>query len=392
MIAIPPSPQPQDDAQGDAQGRRSQRGVNGVFWRLMTRVALVAGCAHLVFCGLFLAAGAMTMAAANVLSVCLFAASHALLRRRRNTWAVFLIVSEIVLHATVAVLAIGWESGFHYYLVLVPPVIMFSPTRSRPRQLAFAVSICALYLGLDAFARNTSPLDQITPEVQNWLRYFNVSVTFALLIFLAESYYRLVKRAQHQLHQAATTDPLTSLYNRRRITEIYQYERVQRKRECTPLSFVLCDIDHFKRINDQWGHDGGDQVLLAVAKALKDGLREQDSIGRWGGEEFLIVMPHTDVAGAMLAAQRLRERVAAMKMDLGGLEVSIGMTFGVATQGEHEDPGAAIKRADMALYQGKANGRNQVVGEHQLPRTSPPAAFGQTGAMVPPPATRPGHA
>lgn len=335
--------------------------VGKSFWRLMQHVAVVAGLTHVAFCVLFYALGAWTMVWTNVASIALFAASFVLLRMRRNQWAAIAIVTEIFLHAALAVRAIGWDSGFHYYLIMMPPIVMISPTRHPGSRLVLAASVCGIYLTLDAFTRATPPLHAISPAILGMLRYFNVVVTFSMLTYLASSYLRLVKQAESQLRLAATTDPLTKLINRRRVTEIYRYEVTRRKRESYPLSFVLCDVDHFKNINDHHGHGAGDKVLVAVAEALRAALREQDSVARWGGEEFLVVMPNTQNADAMMVAERMREQISALAVPFGDATLQVQMTFGVATHHEGEEAETAITRADQALYKGKQAGRNRVV-------------------------------
>jgi len=126
---------------------------------------------------------------------------------------------------------------------------------------------------------------------------------------------------------------------------------------------VLADIDHFKSINDQHGHAAGDAVLTAVSQALRQTVREQDSVARWGGEEFLILMPQATMEAASAVAERLRASVAAVEVPIEGQRIQVTMTFGVSTWRPNEMVDTAIIRADVALYQGKQAGRNQVVPE-----------------------------
>ena len=132
-------------------------------------------------------------------------------------------------------------------------------------------------------------------------------------------------------------------------------------RDKAPLSFLLADIDHFKSINDCHGHEAGDRVLVAIATALRQAVREKDSVARWGGEEFLIMLPDTTLEDAMALAERIRQAVHALQTPVGGRTVSASMTLGVSTLDRAETPASAINRADKALYQGKASGRNRVV-------------------------------
>lgn len=331
------------------------------FWLLMQRAALMAAGTHLAFLLLFYSIDARLMVWINIGSIALFLASYGLLLQRRNSLGIRLIVLEIFLHAGLAVHVIGWDSGFHYYLIMMPPVIMLSPTRRTGSNLILVCITCAVYLGFDAFLRDAPPLHVLTPTMLAALRYFNIGLTFALLSLLATTYLRLVKRAERRLSLAAATDPLTGLNNRRRIMEVIRYWVTRRKREAAPLCFVVCDIDHFKRINDEHGHDAGDKVLVAVAETMSRTLREQDSVARWGGEEFLIVMPNTALTQAIAVAERLRQQIEDTTLAIGERTIRISLTLGVTEHHAEEDPEASIARADNALYRGKEGGRNRVV-------------------------------
>lgn len=333
------------------------------FWKLMYQVSLVAAATHLMFAGLFYWLGVHTMAWVNLGSVTLFTVSYACLTTRRNMAASILIVSEILLHAILAVLSIGWDSGFHYYLLVMVPVVVISTMRRRSSKYLLSTLVFVLYLVLDFTMHSTKPRHDLNPDVLSALRGFNVAVTFLLLFYLSNLYMKLVSKAEKQLRQLATTDPLTQLLNRRSFLEVADYELTQRKRHQAPLAFVLADIDHFKSINDQHGHAVGDEVLRSVSQVLSLAVREQDSVARWGGEEFLILMPNATLEAARMVAERLREKVSAIEVTVGGQTVKVSMTFGVSSHRLEEPVEAPVSRADGALYKGKAQGRNQVVAE-----------------------------
>jgi diguanylate cyclase (GGDEF)-like protein len=173
---------------------------------------------------------------------------------------------------------------------------------------------------------------------------------------LARSRSRLAALA-FQLDRLARVDPLTGLRNRRDLDEILEATLSAARRDGTPLSVLLVDIDHFKQINDTGGHDAGDAVLVGVADSMRASLRTQDSLGRWGGEEFLVVLPNTDADEASLAAERLRSQIphATSASD----QSPVTVTIGVATN-DSGTPSELVRRADAALYVGKRSGRNQV--------------------------------
>jgi diguanylate cyclase (GGDEF)-like protein len=170
-----------------------------------------------------------------------------------------------------------------------------------------------------------------------------------------------LRRRNDELDRLARHDALTGLHNRRHLDEHLHAMAVGSLRRQQPVGVLLVDIDHFKSINDTLGHDVGDRVLGAVALRLESGLRADDVAGRWGGEEFLVLLPQTDAEGAMAVAERMRELVtkdpvAVAESEPVTVTVSIGCTSAVAGSGE-----ALVRRADAALYEAKAAGRNRVV-------------------------------
>lgn len=329
----------------------------------MHKVALVAGATHLMFLALFYGLGARSLAWVNLGSVILFAFSYLCLKQRLNVLAVGLIVAEILAHAVLAVRAIGWDSGFHYYLLVVVPVVVISQMKVPAFKPALIGLLLTVYIGMDYALRDLPPYDHLAAQTLAALRYFNIAVTFLLLTYLSSIYLQLVTKAEKDLRVLATTDPLTHLLNRRSLMEVAEYELVQRKRNHSPLAFVLADIDHFKGINDEYGHAAGDAVLTTVSQVLRQALREQDSVARWGGEEFLILMPNATLEMASTVAERLRQQIAAIEVPFESQQIKVSMTFGVSCHHDDESIDEPVNRADSALYKGKLSGRNQVVAE-----------------------------
>ena len=165
--------------------------------------------------------------------------------------------------------------------------------------------------------------------------------------------------AEETLRQQATTDTLTRLYNRRHITDLMNQELKRAGRRDTPFCLIMFDLDHFKSVNDDYGHDTGDRVLLNVAETLSERLRELDAFARWGGEEFLILARETKLEGAMALAETCRARLEQTEMEMVG---RITASFGVAQYVEGETIRELINRADQALYAAKNAGRNRVMG------------------------------
>jgi len=163
------------------------------------------------------------------------------------------------------------------------------------------------------------------------------------------------------LEQLSTTDPLTGLRNRRYLTEILAVEFLRAKRYDTPLSVVMADIDHFKGINDRHGHATGDSVLESIGGILKRRLRGSDYGGRYGGEEFLMVLANAGEEGAAVFAERLRQEVEETELRSdAGMALHVTLSIGVAAlTGAHQTPGDLVSQADEALYRAKQAGRNR---------------------------------
>ncbi len=173
---------------------------------------------------------------------------------------------------------------------------------------------------------------------------------------------RRIIAMQEQLHDQANRDALTGLWNRAGILKILDRELDRGSREHRPVAVVLADLDHFKRINDTLGHLAGDAVLRQATQRLLASVRPYDAVGRYGGEEFLIVLPGCDSDAAWSLAERLRQCIAGERINVDGSEVPVTLSLGiaVATGQNAPDAIALLRAADAALYEAKRAGRNRV--------------------------------
>ena len=192
-------------------------------------------------------------------------------------------------------------------------------------------------------------LESLTAELQGTRRILAVKETE-------------LKAVIAQAEEVANTDALTFLPNRRQIIGDLQREVIFSDRYGTPLTISMLDIDHFKRINDTYGHTAGDEVLRRLAGELRDHIRYPDTIGRYGGEEFLVILPHSILKAASEQAERLCGHVRSLVIKAGEAEIALTISIGIAQYRIHrEDWQAFLNRADTALYQAKNNGRDQWV-------------------------------
>ncbi len=174
--------------------------------------------------------------------------------------------------------------------------------------------------------------------------------------------HRQIQAKSHLLEQLALTDALTGLPNRRAIDDWAVRELKGAVRHGFPFSVMMADLDHFKSVNDQYGHEAGDEVLKRFAEILDANVRQSDMCARIGGEEFLLVVTHVDRDGIEVAAERIRKKMETQRFRFGGLEAHVTASFGVAclTPGPRQDFARLVALADGALYNAKRRGRNRV--------------------------------
>ncbi len=178
-------------------------------------------------------------------------------------------------------------------------------------------------------------------------------------------------QAQESLRFHAEHDALTGVLNRRAIRDVLRKELARCRRENSTLGVILADVDHFKKINDHYGHAAGDAVLVSVVQRITSVLRSYDALGRYGGEEFLIVVPNCDLPTAQKLAERVRTIIADEPLDLGNESAKVTLSLGVTLGTVQSDPDFLVAQADTAMYNAKRNGRNRLEVGLDLPLDEP---------------------
>ena len=231
----------------------------------------------------------------------------------------------------------------------------------RTRQAFVAAAGILAFFGACAMMRGAAATPYAT---QDRSMMINVLISHSVLVVCLTGMLWLKQVVTMQGEQAmrlnllAATDPLTGLANRRLTLQLLDKLARDSRLDLAPV-VMLCDLDHFKHINDGWGHAMGDQVLVAVANALRTSTRDADTVARWGGEEFLIVLPATRDLDAGELAERLRARVESLQVaDRHQCPVPVTLSIGIAPLAPGETGSGWLKRADEALYQAKNDGRN----------------------------------
>jgi len=182
--------------------------------------------------------------------------------------------------------------------------------------------------------------------------YFHISMAVRL------------KEANEQLKALSETDPLTGTYNRRRFLEVADQQLALARRHCFPTSVLIIDFDHFKSVNDDFGHLAGDRVLVDACALIRRTLRDSDTLARFGGEEFICLLPHTAREGALMVAQRIREAIREQTFDHDGQTLRVTVSIGgVTCETSETDLERLTSKADTLLYQAKQGGRDRYMIE-----------------------------
>lgn len=270
------------------------------------------------------------------------------------------------------VTALPMNEGRISAMILFFPLLLLVSFRLGARALLSLASLASLgyALMLSAALATRGLRLSLSLELLQWLVFTLVAISFAvtgsgvngLRRSLAVKNQALAD-ALEQVRDLAIRDDLTGLFNRRHIMEVLEHQKALADNQVYPFSVCYVDLDYFKRINDEYGHDMGDRVLRQFAEQTLENLREGDYLARLGGEEFILVLPQSDLAGAELVAERLRESWAARDFQSFRGPPGVSLSAGVACYRTPETVDQLLARADHALYQAKTGGRNRVCRE-----------------------------
>ena len=238
--------------------------------------------------------------------------------------------------------------------------------------LSISLYICAFHLLIQTIIDNFPDQIRSNPaDNQEFTRFLLKITTLDMSLAIDTCFTHQLKSFEQSLdgmqvlashlEKHAVTDSLTGMINHEHVFSELKNALKQTQAEQVPLCIVMADIDHFKSVNDNYGHLAGDGVLKEVAKRIKNSLRGFDIVGRYGGEEFLLILHRADLSTARMVAERIRSRIVATPIDLSEELLDVTISMGVAMAKPDEEVNSLVERADKALYNAKENGRNQVV-------------------------------
>jgi diguanylate cyclase (GGDEF)-like protein len=262
---------------------------------------------------------------------------------------------------------LGWNSGFYLIALLIIPIIFHNSQLNKWLKWTLAFAILAVVMGLFILSWHWESKWVLDIQIARILSIINIIITFIILAVTGHFFEMAASDAEKALIQTnkklaglATTDPVTNLVNRRIILSRIEQEKNRMERGSKPFALIMVDVDNFKQVNDEYGHTGGDFVLVQLAELISISLRKQDEVARWGGDEFLIMLPETDVEGGQIVAEKIRTKILDTPFNYRDLQIPVTITLGVGVCEPGNGVGSCIRKADQALYLGKQAGKNRV--------------------------------
>jgi diguanylate cyclase (GGDEF)-like protein len=338
---------------------------------------------HIMMAVLFLLAGAYIQFILCLLFPLVYTAiTTKLIKREKYLLCYMTTHTEIILIVITLILLSGWDCSFDTYLfasITASFYFTFNNNKSGKHTkhgwvplILSTFSILTFFLCWilcrvfqESFPNGFAPFGR--PKYVDVFYIFNTVFAFGLIIIFSylfvwelENRQKVLASQNEKLDELAHKDSLTKLLNRRSMDQMIALRMQELKTSGKRFTMILCDIDDFKKVNDTYGHDAGDQVLVSVANTIQNSVRSNDEVCRWGGEEILILV-NDPLDAASLAAERIRKNIESLTVDFHGQKIHITMTFGIAESFPGYRIEQLIRQADDKLYYGKKHGKNQVV-------------------------------
>lgn len=311
----------------------------------------------------------------NILIIPFYSFMYNNVKRERYLPTYLMSFFEIVLQIVLGTLMLGWHAGFilYIYAIITVSYYMLMAVSDMRKKLYIPPLVTVLcfvaYMLLYLYTHDHEPYYQISETAMRMFYIFNAFVVFVFLGALSYCFLLEIINSQNvltvqnqNLEHMAGVDPLTGLLNRRCMEDYLEEAMAKAKQKGNLFSLIMGDIDNFKKINDTYGHDCGDQALVHVAEIMKQCVRDGDAICRWGGEEFLILV-QGNLGTASVVGERIRATVEEEIITYHEQEIPFTITFGISTYVPGYRMEKLIQKADERLYVGKQSGKNMVVTE-----------------------------
>lgn len=327
--------------------------------RVILFIAPMAALVHLLLIPFFYFVGVEILAWLNVFSVLIWAYGIWLSNRNSINRAIQLFCCEVLIHSVVVTYYLGPEPGFQYYLWSMSALAVMDTSSSRLRVFITAIMLVLVFALLNIGLFRPVLAFPFT-EYLLYMKLANMVISGILSILAIMIMRGLHLRQQAELKTLADRDALTGLFNRRQGSVLLDQACAHALRSKQPLTVVMADIDRFKQINDSYGHAVGDVVLCQIADLLQNSIRKSDVLIRWGGEEFLLLLPDTSAKAAENLLDKVNHRLQLLCSEGRISQVPVTLSFGIAQWHSAELMDQTIMRADDALYLSKRGGRNRM--------------------------------
>ncbi len=317
---------------------------------------------HLALIPTFYLYDQYALAAINVLSSMAWVCAIIFLQKGKTTLAIKFACTEVFVHSFMVCFFLGTDLGFQFYLWAIYPIVLLD-YRSHPKlTVLLCLFLVACFGAIYLLFNGIKPPEDLAIYADT-IHFINVMVAAIPQVYFVTMMRDIAERQHDALKKTAAKDFLTGLYNRRFASEEAEKIKQHAIRHQHALTVVMTDIDHFKRINDELGHDAGDATLTMIADFFKSHLRTHDLVARWGGEEFLLIFNQLSPEDAFSRVEQLREALTEYPQDT--VPWPITASFGMSEWRHSEPLEMAIKRADIALYHSKHSGRDQTTLWHR---------------------------
>ncbi len=322
---------------------------------------------HLILSVFFIYVDIGFLTLANIISVTLYVFACFLAAKGRYIATTLLIHAEVSANVLLSMVFLGWDNGFYFYAIAVMPLSFYCPFKSKTTKVLLSVYQVGVFVAGYLINYLHEPHFILDDYIRHIVYMINALLCLSVLIIISylfatsvQTETQVLSNKNKRLQVLADTDPLTGLYNRRYI--ISQLEQVHEQFVSLSVNYVILmiDIDNFKSVNDRYGHDCGDIVLKTVSAVIKQTLRKDDIISRWGGEEILVLLPDTEFVSGIIVGEKVRAAIEAVTMTHNGNSISVTATVGVASSQIGTSVLTIINTADMRMYKGKAEGKNRV--------------------------------
>ncbi|WP_371195869.1 GGDEF domain-containing protein [Glaciecola sp. SC05] len=346
-----------DDSYKALESKHSDRRLE----KSMRSICFTGAIGHIVLLFLFALMDAVFLVMLNIGSVVLWIYAFFLSQKMQYEKSVYLISAEMYMHAILATYFVGPDLGFQYYLWPVMGLLLTLPSNKLKQSTFFCFIVVISFVVLTLTSREIA----FTYQLASMIDYiYAMNVIFSAMPFVFTVLYLRSNNQSNEkeLFSQANMDLLTGTYNRRFVNDLMEYSgSEQRRRSFDSYSLVLCDVDHFKHINDSFGHQVGDMLIKEVAGILKAKVRDSDIVSRWGGEEFLVILANADTETTERVVQKIRHGIKKDILIPELKDTDLSLSFGIASAHRHMSFEETIRQADIKLYQAKTTGSDRVL-------------------------------